>query len=832
MYDFKPYPQNHNLINKYFKIHYINILIINGIVIGKTLPKQNSTSMLKHNLNLAIRLIFRNKVFSTINIVGLAFGLACSILLFLWVRDEFSYDRFNKNVDETYIFGQWQHYGNKPFPNTSTPAPLAAALKKSYPQIAYASRFWRISSVLVTYKDKMFSETIQTADADILNILTFSLVDGSLEGALTAPNSMVISQSIATKYFGNENPIAKELVFENKYSFKVAAVVKDFPTNSSYTFKILVPFEVETNFGQDINEWGHNWCRTLITLNKGVDYKDFEKTIQGFLKSKLGPEATQIEEFIYPFARLHLYGIDGGGQIDMVVIFIIIAILILLIACVNYTNLSSTRAAARAKEIGMRKVSGAGRWQLIKQFIGESLFFSFISLNFSLIIVRLLLPSFNNLSGKLISMNYLDPQMIFTLLVIWLFTGVIAGLYPAFILSSFNPLKAIKSDSKVGSKKSVFRIALVLFQFSIAIGLIITTLIIYNQLVYLKNKDLGFNKENMVYVPVRGKILERYEFIKSDLNKNPKVLGVTITSHNQPTAVYSSGGNWSWEGKDPSLNPRVSNLSVDGGFVKTFGLKVIDGRFLSDSIVADTSGSFMKGYNVVINRYFAKLIGEKDITQKSLKVEGLTFPIVGVIEDYNFRPPTDPNCPIIFFWDKSRITYLFIRISGDNITQSMSEIKNVFETYNPNFPFDYGFLDDDYDTLYRSENRLVSIFKSFAFLAIVISCLGLFGLASFTAQQRTKEIGIRKALGGSVSGIVVMLAKEFTKWVVIANLIAWPASYYLVKMYLQGYPNRIELTIWYFIIPGVLAFLVALLTVIFQAYSSARKNPVESLRYE
>ena len=788
--------------------------------------------MFKHNINLAFRLIFRNRVFSTVNIVGLAFGLACSILLFLWVMDEFSYDKFNKNINETFIFGQWQYYGNKPFPNTSTPAPLAAALKKDFPQIAYASRLWRISSVLVSYRDKQFSETLQTVDADILKIFTFSLAEGSLNDALKTPNSIVISQSIASKYFGTESPIGKELVFENKYSFKVTAVVKDSPTNSSYTFKILVPFEVEKYYGQDVNEWGHNWCYTIITLNKGIDLKEFEKTIQGFLKQQLGPDAMQVEEFIYPLSKRHLYNIDGGGQIRMVKLFIIIAILILLIACINYTNLSSARATTRAKEIGMRKLSGAEKWQLIKQFIGESLFFSFISLNFSLIIVRLLLPAFNNLSGKMISMNYLDLQIIVTLLTVWIITGVIAGLYPAFVLSSFNPIKAVKSDLKVRSNKSVFRIVLVLFQFSIAIGLIISTIVIFKQLVYLKNKDLGFKKENMIYVSVRGKILEKYEFIKRDLAKNPKILGVTITSHNQPTAVYSSGGNWSWEGKDPSLKPRVTNLSVDGGFVKTFGLKVVDGRFLSDSIVADTSGSSMKGYNIVINRYFAKMIGEKDVTLKTLNIEGLVFPIVGVIEDYNFRPPTDPLGPIIFFWDKSRINYLFIRVTGDNISQTITDIKSVFETYNPTFPFDYGFLDDDYDALYRSENRLVSIFRSFAILAVVISCLGLFGLASFTSQQRNKEIGIRKALGGTVTGIILMLSKEFTKWVLVANVIAWPATYFLMKRWLNEYPYRIELTVWFFVLPGVLAFLIALLTIIFQAYNSARKNPIESLRYE
>ncbi|MHC1702998.1 MAG: ABC transporter permease [Tenuifilaceae bacterium] len=788
--------------------------------------------MFKHNINLAFRLIFRNKVFSTINIAGLAFGLACSILLFLWVKDEFSYDKFNKNINEIYIFQHWQHYGDENFPCPVAPGAAAPALKKEYPQIVNAARMDRLPSVLVSKGDKFFVENINAVDPDLFQILTFNAIQGTLDSALSTPNSIILTKRIASKFFGDENPIGKDLVLDNRLSFKVSAVVEDMPNNSSHNFGIIMPFEALKNFGKDINNWGSNWARTIVMLQKGVNYEDFEKTLQGFLTKHRGETASKVEEFLYPLSRLHLYNIMGGGQIVIVKIFIIIAILILLIACINYTNLSSARAAARAKEIGMRKVSGADKWKLIKQFIGESLFFSFIALNFSLIIVRLLLPAFNNMSGKMIKLNYIDPQLIVTLILVWVLTGVVAGLYPAFILSSFSPIKAVKSDSKVGSKKSIFRIALVLVQFTVAIGLIITTIVVFKQLTFLKDKDLGFNKENILYVPVRGKIQEKYSLIKKEIQKNPKVIGITITSHNQPTAVWSNGGGWSWEGKDPSVNPLVSNLSVDDGFVKTFGLKLSDGRFFSDSIAADTSGSESAGYNVVINKYFAKMIGEKDITQKVLKAWGMTFPIIGVIEDYNFKPANYPIEPMVFFYDFRRSTYLFIKVSGDKVTDTMNKLKEVFETYNPGLPFDYGFLDDDYDTLYRAENRLVSIFKAFAFLAIIISCLGLFGLASFTAQQRTKEIGIRKALGGSVFGIVTMLAKEFTKWVVIANIIAWPITYYLMNKWLQEYPYRIELSIWIFIISGMIAFIVALLTVFFQAYTTARRNPVVSLRYE
>jgi putative ABC transport system permease protein len=448
--------------------------------------------MFKHNINLAFRLIFRNKVFSAINIIGLAFGLACSILLFLWVRDEFQFDKFNKNINETFVFQHWQHYGDENFPCPVAPAPLAPALKKDYPQIAYAFRADAIPSVLVTRGDKSFVEQVRAVDPDILKILTFTLIEGSLDDALVSPNSMVITETIAKKYFGEESPIGKEMVIDKRISYKVTAVIKEFPSNSTYQFTVIIPFETLKNFGANLETWGNNWCRTIVMLQKGVNYKEFEKTVQGFINKHRGPESSKVEEFLYPFSRLHLYNIMGGGQIVIVKIFIIIAILILLIACINYTNLSSARAAARAKEIAMRKVSGAEKWQLIKQFIGESLFFSFIALNFSLIIVRLLLPAFNNMAGKMIKLNYLDPQLIITLILIWILTGIVAGLYPAFVLSSFNPIKAVKSDSKVGSKKSIFRIALVLVQFSIAIGLIISTLVVFKQLVYLK-RSVQFN---------------------------------------------------------------------------------------------------------------------------------------------------------------------------------------------------------------------------------------------------------------------------------------------------------------------------------------------------
>jgi ABC-type antimicrobial peptide transport system permease subunit len=784
------------------------------------------------NTILTIRLMLRNKLFSALNIVGLSFGLACTILLYLWINNEVGYDSYHKKIDRSHLVQHWNHYGNDKNASPVTPSAMSPAFKEKYPEVELTARYFTSYNKHISYEDKSIVKHLRRADPDLLDIFTCKFIYGSKEGYRNGVKNIIISESISKQFFGDIDPVGKVLMLENEFAYTVQGVFEDFPDNVTFSFELMVPFEDNKDFGQYWDGWGTEWCYTFALLKEDVDYTEFDEKIVHFLEdSKNNPEGYKSEVFLRPLNRIYLYNVDGGGPIEMVRLFGMIAIFIILIACFNYTNLATARAEGRAKEIALRKVLSSSKGRLIRQFLGESFIFTFLALNFSLIIVRLMLPLFNSMSGKDLSLNYLDPSILISLLIIWIFTSFVAGLYPAFILSSFKITDTLKGSKAQGVKGGFLRKVLVIIQFSLSIGLIISSLVVNEQLSFLKNIELGLEKENLIYMTIKGEVTDKYDIIKNELLSNDNIESITRTSHDSPYRLGRSGSGLKWDGKGPDVDPSVFYMDTDEDFINTFKIKLLSGRFFSPEFVSDINVVESNIHNVVINKTLAEIIGTDAITEKTLSWGNMQLPIIGVVDDFLFLSAHQEMQPLIIFYNEP-IRYIYIRISGNEISSTVSYIQSVFEEHNPAYEFDYGFLDESYETLYRNEEREGKIMRSFTLFAILISCLGLFGLAAFSAQKRTKEIGIRKALGAPVKSIVLMLAKEMTRWILISNIIAWPIAYYFMSNWLNNYPYHYELNIWIFILAGVAAFILSLLTVIFQAIIASTKNPVDSLRYE
>lgn len=781
--------------------------------------------MLKNYLKITLRNIFKNKIYSFINIFGLAVGLAATILILLWVMDELSFNYFNNNIERIYIAAQTQHYKNmEDFTVSATPTALAPYLKSVYPAVEYSTRYTAYSDEnLVSYEEKNFSETVKYADPDFFKIFTFNFIEGKIENAFKEPNSIVITKKTAEKYFGSENALGKIFKVDGNYDFKVTGVIKNIPDNSDIKFDMLAPMQAMDNFHADLNNWGSNMLNTFVLLKEGTSHGTENKKIKSVLQQHI-QASTAGDLFLFPFKDYHLYSVNGtGGKIKSVRLFLIIAFITLLIACINFMNLATARASRRTTEVGIKKVVGASRRQIAKQFFGEALFLTFISLLLALLLVELFLPFFNQISEKNLSLSNLSAGSILLVIVLTVITGLISGIYPALYLSSFQPFTILKRGGKTSTGNFALRRILVVFQFGISIFLIISTIVVGMQLHYLISNDLGFDKENIVYFPVNDKIKSNIESIKSELLKNSNIKGVSYLSH-IPFQIYSNGGGWTWEGKDPKQDVLISFLGVDYDFAKTFSIKMNEGRFFSQSFSSDTVN------NIVINETFAKIIGNKNIVGTVLSRDKQNVSIVGVMKDFNFTSLQTKTGPLLAYVSNSP-NFVFVKIAS-NLPGVLDYLKKVNLDFNPGLIMQYHFLDETFEESFNSEMRLNKIFNDFAVLAIIISCLGLFGLASFVAEQKTKEIGIRKILGASSFNLVKNLTFQFLAWVLIANIIAWPAAYYYLGNWLEDYPYRIQMNIWLFLGAGIIALAIAAITVSFQAIKASTANPVESLRYE
>lgn len=786
--------------------------------------------MFQNYLKVAFRNMMRHKVFSFINIAGLAIGMAICVLILLWVQDELSYDRFHENADNIYRISMNDKNYGVVWPVVSIP--VGPALKDGYPEIKDAVR-WRDFSNLVTRDEKKFDVIGAYADPSFFNIFSFPFIQGNPLTALSEPSSIVISESMAKKFFGSEDPLGKGLKLNNDFDVTVTGVFEDMPQNSHLSLDFLTPFQIFEQRDREPSHWGRFQIYTAVLLQDGASFKECQEKIAGLLQEHNVRSGPLLE--LEPWTRIHLYSVDGTGNIQYVLIFSFVAVFILLIACVNFMNLATARSSTRVKEIGMRKVTGAKRMDLVKQFMGESVLISLIALFAAVVLVLLLLPALNNLTNKQLTLN---PQGNWNLILgfvgIFLFTGLLSGSYPALFLSSFKPVNILRGalvPTSIRKQKTLFRKILVVFQFSVSLFLIISTLVVFKQLHFIRHRNLGYEKEHILSIPLRGGTARQYEALKNELLQDSRIQHVTATSE-VPVLIGKIHMGYDWEGKDPEKESRMTELLVDFDFVKTLNMTMAQGRDFSKDFPADALTAYIVNEAAVKAMDIESPVGKRFLasTHDGMR-EGK---IIGVVKDFHFKPLQDEIEPLVMFFQPGNFNYLCIKTQSDisGLSGTIKYINSVWKKFAPNFPFSYSFLDETFDRLYKSEQNTGSIFGYFTFLAIFISCLGLFGLAAQMAELRTKEIGIRKVMGASVPGITVFLSKDFMKWVVSANVIAWPTAYLAMNKWLQDFAYRARMGVEIFILAAVLAFIIALAAVGFQSIRAAMANPVDSLRYE
>jgi len=789
--------------------------------------------MFMNYLRIALRNIRRHKGYSFINIFGLAIGLTCCLLILLWVQDELSYDKFHQNAENIYRIEQEQDYSGRLYHVNVTPYPCAPVWKDEVPEIIDATRYANCGGRSLRYGEKSFVENEVTAvDPAFFTMFDYPLLKGDRHSVMNEKYSIVIDEKTAKKYFGSENPVGKTLIYDSQYNLTVSGILKKAPTNSILTPEILIHLELTKELGTYVDSWGSNNILSFVLLQDNANITDVNDKITTVVNNH--KEENKTTKFmVNPLTRIHLFGFFGFDHnpvaIKFVYIFSIIAGFVLLIACINFMNLATARSANRAREIGMRKVVGALRKNLILQFIGESILLSLFAVLISILFVLLLLPVFNTIAGKEIQLNALfNSRFILGILLITIITGLVSGSYPALFLSGFKPVKVLKGNHAIGHSQLLRRI-LVIIQFSLSVILIIGTLIIYKQLHFMRSKDLGFKQEHVIAISMQGNVKNSYQSLKQELVPIPEVLNVTASS-NRPTRIGSNAGGIQWDGKDPEMNIVVGMNSVDYDFIETMQIEMLEGRAFSRDFSNDVSDEDLSTF--MINETLAKIIGKEPILNEKINFIGIEGTIVGVMKDFHFKSVHTGIEPLALFGYPEWFQYILIRLSPGDISKSLKAVEKVWNRVLPDAPFDYRFLDEDFDRMYRTETSMSQLVKYFAILAIIIASLGLFGLASFTAEQRMKEIGIRKVLGASVQNLVLLMTGQFTKWVLIADLIAFPAAYYIMKKYLEQYAYRIELSFSVFLLAGILALVVALLTVGFQAIKAAIINPAKTLKYE
>ncbi|MBN1988825.1 MAG: ABC transporter permease [Bacteroidales bacterium] len=777
------------------------------------------------NLKLTIRNLLRNKGFSFINIFGLTVGMTTVLLLLLWVNFETSYDKFHKNSVRLYQLACMQEWNGDRHPMPNLPGKVIDMAKEKYPEIEFASNVNTFGeSVLFTIGDKNVYKHVYNLEGDFFKMFSFPIVKGDTTGLLTDPYALLLSETEAKNLFGDTDPIGQSILVNNTESFKVTAIFKDFPKNSAFKgFSCIGSFEYLKRKYNFYDQIGSHWFFGYVQIKEGTQLEDINKKLETFYKDYVSEESTTTL-FLYPVAQSNLYHLGRETGIRTVKMFTFIALLILAIACFNFMNLSTARASKRAKEIGLKKTIGASRAKLIWQFIGESMLISFVAVNFSILLAQALLPEFNNLMGRELTINYTDINFVLITLGIILTTGFLAGVYPAFYLTKFNPIRVLKGENNRGKSGARFRTVLVVLQFSLSIGLIIAALTVGLQMNHMRNLNLGFNKKDLVYLHLRGNLNEKRELVRTELLSNPLIENVTFVSH-MPCEVYTNGWGAEWEGKDPEFKPLITYFRTDPHYIKTMGIEMAEGEFFPENPKGADSLS------VVINKTLADMISSESVIGKTITQSGNNLKIIGVTKDFNFTHIHGKIEPLLIYLDNA-YNALHAKVNPSNYAGALEHIQQVCQKYNPGFPVSPGFVDDYLSYMYSGESQAMKMLIAFSILAMIISLLGIFGLASFMAEARTKEVGVRKVMGASVSSLVTLFSFGFTKWVLLANIIAWPAAWYFLRNWLNGVSNRIDMPYWVFAAVGLVIFTIAFLVVSFQSYKAASRNPVESIKYE
>ncbi len=792
--------------------------------------------MIKNYLKTALRNLRRNKVFSLINISGLALGMACSLLIFLWVQSEHAVDSFNKNSSRLYSVYERQFYNDRVDVFHSTPGLVADEMKRVFPEVEYASGFGWINENSFSLGDKVIEEQGGWAGDDYFKMFDYPLLQGDAQTALNSPSAIAVSKKMAESFFGSaEDAINKTIRFNDKRDFKITAVFDNSGVNASQKFDYLINWYAYLDDNQWLRDWSINindGPKTFIVLRHGANVEGFATRVRDFLHSYYKEQRAgfHIELGIQRFDEMYLHshfknGEIDGGRIEYVKLFSVIALFILVIACVNFMNLTTARFMKRAKEIGVRKVAGAIRLSLIKQFIGEAIFIASLSSILALAIVLFALPMFNLLTQKHISLPMADPSFWFLLLILTFFTGLVAGSYPAIFLSSFDPIKVLKGSVKAGPRAAFFRKALVVFQFTLSIVLIIGTIVVSRQINYIQTKNLGYNKDNVISIPLQGNLVNKYTTFKQEAANIPGVKIVTRISQ-IPTQLTSGTSDVDWQNKKPDEKSLFVWAAVGYDFVKTLDLQLLQGRDFSKDYPTDSSG-------YLLNASALSVLNYKDPIGKQFTFWGKQGTIIGIVKDFHFNSLHDPIQPLILRMreDESSGNAL-VRIEPAKTQQALRSLDALSRQLNPKFPFTYQFLDEAYNSLYTSEQMINKLSGYFAFIAIFICSLGLLGLVMFTAEQRIKEIGIRKVLGANTASVFALLSKDFLLLVFIAFVIASPLAWWAASNWLTGFSYRINISWWMFLLAGLLAMIIALATISFQALKAALANPVKSLRTE
>ena len=786
--------------------------------------------MYKNYLKIAWRNLLRNKGFSALNIIGLSIGLAVTMLILLWINFERSYDQFHVNKNLIYEVNNQYKIDGDLITWNSTPKIMGPTIKKDYPEVEYLSRV-NYDMPLLFSKEKLRLKALgNIVDPDFLRMFSFPLLKGDASTALNEINSVVITQSLAEKLFGNENPIGKTVKLHNSINFTITGVLENLPQNTQFNFEYLIPWSIMKQLEWDDENWGNNSVTTYVMLKKGTNYKDFSSKIKN-LRKVYDKETPDMITYLYPFSRTYLYskfenGKEIGGKIDLIRLFGIIAVIILIIACINFMNLSTARSEKRAKEVGVRKVVGANKNALVAQFMGESILISFISAILAFGIVLLAMPAFNNLIGKELMLDLTNSWFWVAFLTTVLLTGILAGSYPALYLSSFKPSSVLKGTFKKVNTLVTPRRILVVMQFSVAIILITATIIVRQQLQKVQDRQLGYAKNNLIYSVMEGDAEKNYDLIKEELLSSGTALSVTKTG-SPITESWSNSWGMEWKGKRKDDKTVILRLPADNSIVQTLGLQLVEGRdFDLQQYPTDSTA-------LILNETASEHMGFDNPIGQIVRDNGVDWHVVGVVKDFVFNSPFQKIEPLMIEGAKAWFQVIHIKLNNANtISENLADAEAIFKKYNQEYPFNYEFVDQEYSKKFNDQKRTEKLAGLFTFFTILISCLGLFGLAAYMAENRIKEIGVRKVLGATVASITTLLSKDFLKLVLLACCIAVPISWYTMDNWLDDFEYRVTISWWTFIMAGALALIIAFLTVSYQSIRAALTNPVKSLRTE
>ena len=788
--------------------------------------------MFKNYFKTTFRNLWKTKGYSLLNMGGLAIGIACAALIFLWVEDELTFNQYFSNRDNLYKVKDRQTYNGTTFTFDATPALLAQGMKSEIPGIKNTTRSSWSNRILFSFNGKEIYEEGVYVDSSFFSMFHLDFIKGDPAHAFDQIYSVVVTEKMAMKFFESTDVVGKTLTINNKKSYVVTGVIKDLPKNVSLRFDWLSSFKIFEGENTWLKEWGNNGVTTYAETEANADISNINKKLYGYVGTK--SQGATAKMSIYPMSRWRLYdryddnGKEIQGSMRYVQLFSLIAWIILIIACINFMNLATARSEKRAKEVGVRKVLGVSRTNLITQFIGESLIMSFISTFLAIGLIYLLLPAFNMLVHKELTVSVFNPFHFGAMITISLICGLIAGSYPAFYLSSFNPIGVLKGlKQKSNSGVDFIRKGLVVLQFVISVTFIICTIIIYQQIQHIKDRSLGYNKEGLVYLNVTGNMKTNFGVIKNDLQQTGVVKNAAL-SNQMVLQISSNSGNFSWEGKDAGKEVLITVEAVTPGYISTMDMQIKEGHDFYPDMKANTG-------NVIINEALAKIVNNKNIIGSVIsRGDGTKNTVVGVVKDFIYNDMYSTGAPLILFCDTSSWTnYMTLRLTDQaNLSTTLAQIENVIKKDNPGYPVEYKFVDDTFSKIFTTETLIGKLAGIFALLAIAISCMGLFWLSAYTAEKRTKEIGIRKVLGSSILGLVGLLSKDFIKLVAISCLIAFPIAWWTMKNGLEEYAYRIDISWMVFVAAGILALTIAMITVSFQAIKAAISNPVKSIRTE